>query len=653
MTDDRIELTRRKILGGMGAVGLAGAGAGLGTSAFFSDQETFTNNRLVAGSLDLKVDWEEHYSDWSIDENDDRTDDMGGDESDEDIDDDGTDDFEVEMEEPENPDAYRPFPPGTTGASSDPDPLIWVPEEFVDDFMDNTSVEAYPDGDDNDGIAEFPIEEMNGRPPCDFLADVGDDDEGLDPDSDPLGRTDNDDTRLDDGSPAPLINLQDVKPGDFGEITFSTHLCDNPGYLWMNMPGGLTASENGVNEPESQDDDEEEGVVELAEEIQTTIWYDDCNNLWDCEDKIDLMIVADTSGSIDGDLDEDSGGPGENDESTPSQAEILRDAGNNFISALEAEATSSDQIRAGFMTFNGPGDADEQQTVFPRPALRAGLGPLDQFDVQGDTSPDLGEFLPSEGNGNTPMPHALDLARKVLNDQGRADAKSVMLMVTDGLPDYTTPASDTIPYTVEENEGSPLTQTGQTYTSGSYDGASDGGSSSTEQEETEDVAADVQSDDIAIRVAGIGLGQSGNAFLRDRVAGDDADPSAGQPSFFYNPDDYQGLNALAETIATDIAGGVGECEEVIFRGSLREAEAALTANEGRGVPLEGDLAAEDGGGSGRNCFAATATHCFGMSWWLPLDHGNEVQTDGVNFDLGFYAEQCRHNDGSGATANAD
>src|SRR6056297_660392 len=54
-------LTRRKLLAGLGAVGLASAGAGLGTSAFFSDRESFTNNRLVAGELDLLVDWQQHY----------------------------------------------------------------------------------------------------------------------------------------------------------------------------------------------------------------------------------------------------------------------------------------------------------------------------------------------------------------------------------------------------------------------------------------------------------------------------------------------------------------------------------------------------------------------------------------------------------------
>ena len=48
-------LSRRKMLAGLGAIGLASAGAGLGTSAYFSDRETFENNSLTAGTLDMSV----------------------------------------------------------------------------------------------------------------------------------------------------------------------------------------------------------------------------------------------------------------------------------------------------------------------------------------------------------------------------------------------------------------------------------------------------------------------------------------------------------------------------------------------------------------------------------------------------------------------
>ncbi|MHB9288844.1 SipW-dependent-type signal peptide-containing protein [Halobacteriales archaeon Cl-PHB] len=58
---DKYELSRRKALAGLATIGAAGAGAGLGTSAFFSDQESFENNVLTAGELDLAVGY---YSEW-------------------------------------------------------------------------------------------------------------------------------------------------------------------------------------------------------------------------------------------------------------------------------------------------------------------------------------------------------------------------------------------------------------------------------------------------------------------------------------------------------------------------------------------------------------------------------------------------------------
>jgi predicted ribosomally synthesized peptide with SipW-like signal peptide len=58
MTDDNtFRLSRRKVLAGLGTVGLASAGAGLGTTAYFSDEETFEDNVLTAGTLDLFVDY--------------------------------------------------------------------------------------------------------------------------------------------------------------------------------------------------------------------------------------------------------------------------------------------------------------------------------------------------------------------------------------------------------------------------------------------------------------------------------------------------------------------------------------------------------------------------------------------------------------------
>jgi len=60
MSDDnsRYELSRRKALAGLGTIGAAGAAAGFGTSALFTDEEEFSNNTITAGTLDMAVEGE-------------------------------------------------------------------------------------------------------------------------------------------------------------------------------------------------------------------------------------------------------------------------------------------------------------------------------------------------------------------------------------------------------------------------------------------------------------------------------------------------------------------------------------------------------------------------------------------------------------------
>lgn len=50
-------VSRRQALGGLAAVGAASVGAGLATTALFSDSEEFGANNITAGELDLKVAW--------------------------------------------------------------------------------------------------------------------------------------------------------------------------------------------------------------------------------------------------------------------------------------------------------------------------------------------------------------------------------------------------------------------------------------------------------------------------------------------------------------------------------------------------------------------------------------------------------------------
>jgi predicted ribosomally synthesized peptide with SipW-like signal peptide len=54
-----LALSRRSLLSAIGGVGLAGAGASVGTTALFAEDEEFARNTLAAGNLDLLVGWQQ------------------------------------------------------------------------------------------------------------------------------------------------------------------------------------------------------------------------------------------------------------------------------------------------------------------------------------------------------------------------------------------------------------------------------------------------------------------------------------------------------------------------------------------------------------------------------------------------------------------
>ena len=223
--DLNFELSRRKALAGIGAVGVASAGAGLGTSAFFSDREAFENNTLTAGELDLRLDWQQLY--WGM------------------------------------PYDHHVAPYGSVGR-----PFVNAHPDHNEDGMQSLDLGDIEEGEfaEEDGVVRYvegdPGDDRNWSKEdvedganiqeyltCETLENFGDpdsfhNDNGFEPDS--------------------LINLEDVKPGDCGEVTFSYHLCDNPGYVWL------------FGELATEIDDA------LAEAINVKVWYDlNCNNVFD------------------------------------------------------------------------------------------------------------------------------------------------------------------------------------------------------------------------------------------------------------------------------------------------------------------------------------------------------------------------------------
>lgn len=60
MSDPNYELTRRQLLAGVGGVGVAASSAGLGTTAYLSDTESFEGNSIAAGNLNMLVSTDVH-----------------------------------------------------------------------------------------------------------------------------------------------------------------------------------------------------------------------------------------------------------------------------------------------------------------------------------------------------------------------------------------------------------------------------------------------------------------------------------------------------------------------------------------------------------------------------------------------------------------
>ena len=540
MTDDKIpRLSRRRVLGTLGALGAGAALGGAGTTAFFSDKETFTDNTLTAGELDLKVDWEEHYHLTK-------------------------EQVFLEGDDGEFPGIVREDPqdPNFVGFPDPLNPMVWVHVDALEEYMEMTAIEAFPDP-DNDGMPELEFEGWV-YDPCEHGADTPED---LDPSGEMALRTENQDT-WDGEEPKPLVALEDLKPGDFGEVTFSFHNCDNPGYVWM-FADNVAWAENGFTEPELKDEDEDgpEGDnVELDQAIQTIWWYDtDGDNVFDQAAEAEpacVHLVLDSSGSMtstDGDL-------------TTRQEEMQTGAKQLAQAILDA----SDQNTVGVTEFNGDANTLQGQTDNYGLVETA----IDSVDADGSTSIDAGINAGDAALAECPE-----------------DTRHIMIVVTDG----------------ENNAGSGPVQT-----------ASDNAIASNTDE-----------------IYAVGTGGATQASL-EAIA---------------NPDDEAHISLttdLTQAIADLVEVLIGE--ELIFRGSLRDSLNALMSDNG--IPLDGNrqTAYDEVGAIGdetnpeygeRECFPASDTQYIGFAWWLPVDHANEIQTDSVVFDIGFYTEQCRHNDGEG------
>ena len=556
-------LSRRKMLAGIGVVGLASAGTGLGTSAFFSDEEEFVDNSLVAGELDLLVDWQQTYD----------------------------------------------FGDGHQFVSAHPDHDGDGEQSIAaDNDAGQIRYSDFPDEEDEDSNgANIPV--LN----CENIPPLSEADFGVDPITGEEMET--------------LVQFTDVKPGDSGEITFSLHLCDNPGYLWMQADN--VSESGGVHaEPEMAVDPDNLG--DLAGAIQATLWYDeDCDNVYDGADPVDIMLTLDFSGSM---LYDQYGGVVSGDEITingtthpeTTKIDLVELGTRQFVDYLQSQNADAN---VGVAYFDGEGSDDTEPRTGILQAMTTDLSVVDSalsglrqklanvvsggpgstpFDGDGDPDPFSNANSIATG---TYIGEGVDDAQDELASNGRSGAEKRNIVLSDG--------------------------------------ESFNGGGSTSFASPEDAADDARaaSPSPATDVYTISVGSANDGVLQ-AMAGP-AGGTGGDPAFFNDVDDPLNVPSVFGNLAAQTVA-----EKVIMQDTLDNVLAALA--DGNGVPLDGNRATiydelnDDPTDPDREAFRGDGVmHCVALSWELPFEVGNEIQGDTLGFDLGFYTEQERHNDGSG------
>ncbi|QSG08002.1 VWA domain-containing protein [Halapricum desulfuricans] len=554
-------LSRRKVLAGLGAVGVASVGAGAGTSAFFSDRESFANNSLAAGELDLLVDWQQHY--------------MANGE--------------------------------TTFVNAHPDHDGDGEQSIITDDQ-VIKYSDFLDPEDPDSIGEnIPVLD------CETIPPLSEADFGVDPTTGEAMDS--------------LVQLADVKPGDSGEITFSLHLCDNPGYIWM-QADNVSESE-GVNTDPELAVDETDGP-DLARQIEAKLWYDaDCDNVHDEDSPADIMLTLDFSGSMlyrqfGGVVSEDSIQVNGDNFTETTKIDLVELAAKEFVQYLDGQNAD---VQVGIAYFDGEGSDDTEPRTGVLQPLTSDLSVVDgalsdlrqklanvvsggpgSTPFDGDGDPD-----PANGGGTatgTYIGEGVDDAQDELASNGRTGARAANIVLSDG----------------ESFNGS-----GSTQFSSPTNAADDARATSPAP------ATDMYT---------ISVGSANDSVLQ-QMAGAAADPTGNDPQFFYDVDDPVAIPSVFGVLASQFVA-----EKVIIEDTLDNILAELA--DGNGIPLDGnvltlyDELSDPANDPDRDAFEGDGLmYCVALSWELPFEVGNEVQGDSVTFDLGFYTEQERNNDGSG------
>ncbi|ESS03603.1 MAG: von Willebrand factor type A domain protein [uncultured archaeon A07HR67] len=428
-----------------------------------------------------------------------------------------------------------------------------------------------------------------------------------------------------------LVQLTDVKPGDSGEITFSLHLCDNPGYIWMQAEN-ISEDGGAGTEPELAVDPDNLG--DLGDAIEARLWYDeDCDNVYDPAEPVDIMLTLDFSGSM---LYDGFGGVVTGDDITingstydeTTKIDLVELGTRQFIDFLQ---NANADVEVGVAYFDGEKNGDnEPRTGILQPltddlsVVDGALSGLRQklanvvsggtgstpFDGDGDPNPSAGGGIAT----GTYIGEGVDDAQGELDTNGRSGVAKRNIVLSDG----------------ESFNG-----TGSTTFSSPTAAADDARAASPSP------ATDVYT-----------INVNGSASTLLAMAGP-AGGAGGDLLFFNDLDDPLNIPTVFGNLAAQATQ-----EKIIMEDTLGSVLGSLA--DGNGVPLDGNRAtpydelADPADDPNRDAFRGDGViHCVALSWEVPVGVGNEIQGDTLGFDLGFYTEQERHNDGAGPEQTAD
>ncbi len=257
-TQPRFGVSRRQVLAGLGTVGAASTGAGLGTTALFADEESVRATARV-GELDLLLDYRTTYRPWVN---------LAADKE------------IVDGTVLTDPDTDGSFVVGQALNFRDDDGSV-LPGGLWGDITNRADACVFEDRDDvrsefnGTQLADFLGVEVDGTPAVDdgFLPGYVDGAEGV-----------------------PFV-LTDVKPKDEGEATISVHLCGNPAVVGV-AATITTDEENEVYEPETATGSADNATTgELDRYLYVRVRRDDCDNSYE-QDAETLLYRGSLAGFV-------------------------------------------------------------------------------------------------------------------------------------------------------------------------------------------------------------------------------------------------------------------------------------------------------------------------------------------------------------------